>query len=176
MEEGGRRGLRLRDIQIITKIWNIPFLPRWTPFHLLLNYPPLPNPLVLSPCVLSSLLLRPPLQILSQFDFFSAPYVSLRVASFFHLPSSPTTHSPSPLSSLFALSSLVFPSLFPLSLSPWGQSIAAVRGYASQLTLWHLSKLTPRNPIYFTPDIFLQCLFFHNDTSLTYVHHINTKL
>lgn len=77
---------------------------------------------------------------------------------------------------LFALCCLFFPSLFPNSRSPWGQSIAAERGDASQLTLWHLSKLTPCNPylLHYT-DLFAVFVFFLMTLHFTYIHYINTK-
>lgn len=126
MEAGGRRG-----VQIERNTDNYRNMKHSS--HSLVNFispPPqpslLPNPLALSLRVLSSLLPGPPRQILAQFDFFSAPRIALRVASLFHLLSSPKTHSSSSrvssssfisLCSLLSCLSLSLPPL-PLSLRP----------------------------------------------------------
>lgn len=58
-----------------------------------------------------------------------------------HLPSFIPPFLPSPRFFFF----LALPSF---SLSSWCRSIAAEKGDASQLTLWHLSKLAPCNPTF----------------------------
>lgn len=79
--------MRLGEMQIIPKIGKLVSFPSelgFTSFSAI----PLPNPLVLTLRVLSSLLPSPPLQILSQLDFFFKPlYVALHAASSLHLTS-----------------------------------------------------------------------------------------
>lgn len=142
-----RKGLRLREIQIIIDRWATAFPPRWTSSHLFFSATILPNPLVRALCVLSSLFPGLPLQIYSQFDFF----YPLLLPHLRHIPL--PLKSPLHLLSPFALSPVISPA--PLSPSPWGRSITAATGDASQLTLWHPSKLTLCNP-----HIFWQCLYF----------------
>lgn len=95
---------------------------------------------------------------LCPFISLSWPSSSDLLSVWLFLPSSvasPQTHSPSSqVSSTSFISICSLPSYFSLSPSPWGQSITAATGDASQLTLSHPSKLTLCNP-----HIFWQCVY-----------------
>lgn len=112
------------------------------------------NPLILSHHVLSSLCFGFLYQILSQFDFLLTPYVGLQAGSIPFTSSLHLRHMKPPPPSWVSHCSFMYFALsllyFPFSRSRWGHSIAAEKGDASQLTLWHRSELISCNGAFFS--------------------------
>lgn len=130
VEASGRRGLRLREIQIITEITKDCFP---SPVNFVSPLFQLPSCQIHSSSrrVLSSLLPGLPLQILSQFDFFTPSRCLTRLPPLF---TSPQTHSPSSRvssSSFISICCLLFcisfsPSRLRISLRPINNSCLTV--------------------------------------------------
>lgn len=110
-----RRGLRLREIQIITEIWKTAFLPRWTSFHLFFRYPPAKSTRPRSPCPFISSSRPSSSDPLSVWLFYPLMLPPLFTSPQTHSPSSQV--SSSSFISICSLLSYVSFSLSPLPLS-----------------------------------------------------------